>query len=134
MVSFRTFRHPLFPKPVSWFGLFLSLLTARQLYHTIVCLCSVTEILQLNCFLPYFHMTSSFWSRDLFALMSKYYQRYQMIPIKSYLPFAMKSFHEIQDIPVKFEATRSNVMIMKSTRDSVSCLSFYVLPTSCHGV
>ena len=57
-----------------------------------------------------------------------------MIPIKSYLPFAMKSFHEIQDIPVKFEATRSNVMIMKSTRDSVSCLSFYVLPTSCHGV
>ena len=25
----------------------------------------------------------------------------------------MKSFHEIQDIPVKFEATRSNVMIMK---------------------
>ena len=35
-----------------------------------------------------------------------------MIQIKSYLNSAMKSFHEIQDIPVKFEATRSNVMIM----------------------
>ena len=31
MVSFRTFRRPLFPKPVSWLGLFLLLLTARWL-------------------------------------------------------------------------------------------------------
>ena len=32
LVSFRTFRCPLFPKPVAWFGLFWPLLTARQLY------------------------------------------------------------------------------------------------------
>ena len=31
LVSFRTFRRPLFPKLVSWLGLFLPLLTARHL-------------------------------------------------------------------------------------------------------
>ena len=30
MVLFRTIRHPLFPKPVSWLELFLPFLTARQ--------------------------------------------------------------------------------------------------------
>ena len=35
LVSFRTFRCPLFPKPVSWFGLFLPLLIAR-LYKSLL--------------------------------------------------------------------------------------------------
>ena len=33
LVSFRTFRQPLFSKPISWLGLFLPFLTVRWLYY-----------------------------------------------------------------------------------------------------
>ena len=34
--SFRTFRRSLFPKPVSWFGLFLPFLTTSWLYQKLI--------------------------------------------------------------------------------------------------